>query len=304
MRHFTVVEHRPPAGGDLYKLDEMKGLPQTSPREVYKNQQIKKKSVVPGDHFGQEASDNNNQNNLRLNSGCHDMVRSLFFIAALGVVFSVSPASAATVTLFSDNFDRTGTGNSVGNSWTEYEAQASDVAISNRSGGYWLMLRDYSGNALGDAVALQNSVSTQGGGSTTVKFNWQANSEADTGSNGDKLYFAWRQNPAGSWNISSAIFETSGSRPVRTFTSTFTTAPGTIAFRLFTDITNTEHNEGFYVDNFTLTGERTVTANPPVINSVPSVPEPSTWAMMLIGFAGLGYAGYRRRKQQTVAQAA
>jgi hypothetical protein len=24
------------------------------------------------------------------------------------------------------------------------------------------------------------------------------------------------------------------------------------------------------------------------------VPEPSTWAMMLIGFAGLGYAGYRR----------
>ncbi len=26
------------------------------------------------------------------------------------------------------------------------------------------------------------------------------------------------------------------------------------------------------------------------------VPEPSTWAMMLIGFGGLGYAGYNRRK--------
>jgi hypothetical protein len=25
------------------------------------------------------------------------------------------------------------------------------------------------------------------------------------------------------------------------------------------------------------------------------VPEMSTWAMMLIGFAGLGFAGYRRR---------
>jgi hypothetical protein len=24
------------------------------------------------------------------------------------------------------------------------------------------------------------------------------------------------------------------------------------------------------------------------------VPEPSTWAMMLLGFAGLGYAGFRR----------
>jgi PEP-CTERM motif len=27
------------------------------------------------------------------------------------------------------------------------------------------------------------------------------------------------------------------------------------------------------------------------------VPEPSTWAMMLIGFAGLGFAGYRQRKK-------
>jgi PEP-CTERM motif len=26
------------------------------------------------------------------------------------------------------------------------------------------------------------------------------------------------------------------------------------------------------------------------------IPEPSTWAMMLIGFAGLGYGGYRRAR--------
>jgi hypothetical protein len=26
------------------------------------------------------------------------------------------------------------------------------------------------------------------------------------------------------------------------------------------------------------------------------VPEPSTWAMLLLGFAGLGFAGYRRTK--------
>jgi len=29
-----------------------------------------------------------------------------------------------------------------------------------------------------------------------------------------------------------------------------------------------------------------------------SVPEPSTWAMLLLGFAGLGYAGYRRSKRR------
>ena len=27
-----------------------------------------------------------------------------------------------------------------------------------------------------------------------------------------------------------------------------------------------------------------------------TVPEPSTWAMLLIGFAGLGFAGYRMRR--------
>lgn len=31
-------------------------------------------------------------------------------------------------------------------------------------------------------------------------------------------------------------------------------------------------------------------------SGVSAIPEPSTWAMMLIGFAGLGYAGYRTSK--------
>jgi hypothetical protein len=32
-----------------------------------------------------------------------------------------------------------------------------------------------------------------------------------------------------------------------------------------------------------------------------AVPETSTWAMMLVGFAGLGYAGYRRAKEPRAA---
>jgi PEP-CTERM motif len=35
--------------------------------------------------------------------------------------------------------------------------------------------------------------------------------------------------------------------------------------------------------------------------TISSVPEPSTWAMMLLGFGGLGFAGYRARKSVAVA---
>ena len=34
--------------------------------------------------------------------------------------------------------------------------------------------------------------------------------------------------------------------------------------------------------------------------SLTAVPEPSTWAMMLAGFAGLGYAGLRRRRRAAI----
>ena len=33
----------------------------------------------------------------------------------------------------------------------------------------------------------------------------------------------------------------------------------------------------------------------------PAVPEPSTWAMMALGFAGLGFVGYRRARLRPAA---
>jgi hypothetical protein len=35
----------------------------------------------------------------------------------------------------------------------------------------------------------------------------------------------------------------------------------------------------------------------------PAVPEPSTWAMLLIGFAGIGFMAYRRKSKPTLVAA-
>jgi hypothetical protein len=38
-----------------------------------------------------------------------------------------------------------------------------------------------------------------------------------------------------------------------------------------------------------------------LVISLTAVPELSTWALMLLGFAGLGFAGYRARKAISIA---
>ena len=35
-------------------------------------------------------------------------------------------------------------------------------------------------------------------------------------------------------------------------------------------------------------------------NAASAIPEPSTWAMMLAGFAGLGFLGFRRARKATL----
>jgi hypothetical protein len=81
--------------------------------------------------------------------------------------------------------------------------------------------------------------------------------------------------------------------------------------------TNTTSNTGYKTLSFDVvgTGSDTITFiaynNPQFtylddvsLNPVAAVPEPSTWAMLLLGFAGIGFMAYRRRKTKPALMAA
>jgi hypothetical protein len=54
-----------------------------------------------------------------------------------------------------------------------------------------------------------------------------------------------------------------------------------------------------YGDIPTATLESLISSDITAFQTGAPVPEPSTWAMMLLGFAGLGFAGYRASRRTT-----
>jgi PEP-CTERM motif len=82
----------------------------------------------------------------------------------------------------------------------------------------------------------------------------------------------------GSW---SAVLTPTTNEAYTPETFTFTTSGGRLDFA---SSNSTNANIGNLLDDVTLA---TVSA---------TVPEPSTWAMMVLGFLGLGFAGYRKTK--------
>jgi hypothetical protein len=123
-------------------------------------------------------------------------------------------------------------------------------------------------------LVTDNSVMLSGGGPNLLGMTWTF-IPAASGS------FA-SQDSDGT-GVNSLLFQGVGS--FDTFTQTFATTPGdvyTYSFLFSNGIDNgLSAPSGFMV----------------VVTSASAVPEPSTWAMMLLGFAGLGFAGYSRSKK-------
>jgi hypothetical protein len=56
-----------------------------------------------------------------------------------------------------------------------------------------------------------------------------------------------------------------------------------------------------YDPSITLTGANYLSGDGTVDTRISGVPEPSTWAMMILGFTGIGFMAYRKRKSAAFA---
>ena len=76
-----------------------------------------------------------------------------------------------------------------------------------------------------------------------------------------------------------------------TFSSLSGSGAHTGNFQIFTNATNWADPFGFFYDP-----SNNVFAMD-IAGPAPAVPEPSTWAMMILGFAGVGFVAYRRKSK-------
>ena len=73
-----------------------------------------------------------------------------------------------------------------------------------------------------------------------------------------------------------------------TYTYTFTASSSSVALK-FADASADTHNVDGLIDNVSIAFAED--------RAVGAVPEPSTWAMMILGFMGVGFMAYRRKSQ-------
>jgi len=77
---------------------------------------------------------------------------------------------------------------------------------------------------------------------------------------------------------------------------------GTLSFEVLGPITTANFTPNAVVDGYTVSAYVNLPGGPGgQIAATTAIPELSTWAMMLLGFAGLGYAGYRGRQPASFA---
>jgi len=200
------------------------------------------------------------------------------FVAGGAVALSLiwSQASQAAV-VFSDNFNSTTAQQLNQTVFTNWTVTSGAVDVIGDGGSYALLPF---GN--GNYVDLNGSIGQPGQLTTKMTFGagtYVVSFDLAGSQGGDGFVDPISKTTQVAFSIGGATqsLTLNPLSPLTTYSFTFTTsAPGKLSF---TDLSGGNNNVGNLLDNV----------------SVSAVPEPSTWAMMVLGFLGVGFLAYRRK---------
>lgn len=202
-------------------------------------------------------------------------------VLALGSALS---ASATATTIFSDDFNR-GVSDNVGGGWSEVESDAVDVSLVTRAtSDQEMQLRDDDPKAVASQL---NGISTLGYTGISLSYDWAPTNNTESG---DFLWVEWRDGSGGSWT-SLAQHALIGPAGHQSASWNIANAGGLTDFQFRFRAEVNANNEGAYVDNVALLGERSAAA--PALAS--AVPEPGGLALAGLGCALLALSGRRKK---------
>lgn len=217
-------------------------------------------------------------------------------LATAGMLFWANIVQAASIELFSDNFNRSNA-NTVGNGWAEIQNGNSDVAIENNT----LLLRDYrSGDGVVNpdaAATITPAINAEGYQNLLISFSWSPlfNSEGS-----DDLYLSFAtslSSSASSWTTlwSTGLGGNTSFHDVVLSGSLLNPLTGlnAIFLRFWTDVSDSENgnSEGAYIDNVVISADL-ITNTSINQSSVIAISEPNSVAVFALGASLL--FGFRR----------